>query len=110
MIKYYSKEGISGYVTKAHPEQLLCSTFMHYYFNNTEESLEEFLKLASSLTKNPIRSINKDKLLKYYLNFMIIEEKSISTFTKQANDVDLSLIDLKEDYKRTYLSKLKNIL
>ena len=110
MIKYYSKAGIPGYVTEAHPKQLLCSTFMHYYFNNTEESLQEFLKLASSFTKNPIRSINKDKLLKYYLNFMIIEEKSISTFTKQANDVDLSLIDLKEDYKRTYLSTLKNIL
>lgn len=108
MIKYYSENGIPGYVKKATPTQLLWATFLNYYFNNTDSTREEFNKLYS-LTKNPIIDIrkSKDDILQQYAEFMIkCGDRLKSVFLETSNNSNLSLIDENQDYKKLYLSNI----
>lgn len=101
----FSRDGIIGYVNKAHPSQILCAAFIYYYFSNSQTALEEFITTYKNTpSQNFITDITADKetLLKQCIVFMLTDKHAVSTFTKEACALDLSLIEPTQDYKKLY--------
>jgi len=88
MIKHYSKVGIPGYVSVASDSQLLCATFIRYYFNKNPSTYKEFNDLFR-ITTNPFIITNETDIYEQCMKFMI-EDGGYYVSPKL---IDLSLIE-----------------
>lgn len=106
----FSRNGIVGNVAKAAPAQILCASFIHYYFSNSAESLADFIQTYNNTTPSQkfIKSPTDDKndILSQCIVFMLTNNKAVSCFTKDACALDLSLIDTEQDYKQLHQTTL----
>jgi hypothetical protein len=75
MIVQHCKNGIAPYVEKANPSQLMCYLFLQYYFSNT-------IGPNAYLLQNTLNQC---------INFMIKDDRSITSYNKNINDIDLHL-------------------
>lgn len=100
----FSRDGITGFVAKARPSQIVCAAFIKYYFSNSSKSLADFITTYKNTPSQNfiISSISKEKILKQCIVFMLTDKHAVSTFTKEACALDLSLIEPTQDYKKLY--------